>query len=148
MPTQIRQREDKLQPALRSLSNGEFKSRRACARAYDVSESTLRLRQKGGINKRAAQVEKQLLRPEQEHMLADWIIKLDAQGHAPGYDQVREMVRTIRRANGVREPVPKVGENWIKRFKDRNPRVATIIGKPLGAACTHDTSEQVSLSQA
>ncbi|KAH8804870.1 hypothetical protein F5884DRAFT_735556 [Xylogone sp. PMI_703] len=54
-------------------------------------------------------------------MLVNWILDLEAQGHAPTHGQVREIAQ-------------------IQYFKLRNPRVTTILGKALDLAYIKRTS--------
>jgi hypothetical protein len=61
--------EHNIQPVLDALHTRRFTSIRAAARAHNVNYRTLARRAQGGISKREARVEQQLLSSAQEEML-------------------------------------------------------------------------------
>ena len=68
--------------------------------------------------------------PSQEEFLADWIIEEDTRGYPPSHARAREMASRVLRANGDTD---SLGKRWISGFIQRNPRVASIVGKKMEA---------------
>jgi 4-hydroxybenzoate polyprenyltransferase len=120
--------EKSIHAAIQDLKNGVFTSERAAARAYGVPRSTLKDRLRGSTNRIASHEFQQRLSREQEEYLADWIIELDREGNAPSHARVREMASRILRQSGDTQ---SLGKEWIKHFRQRNPRVNTCIGKTI-----------------
>ena len=114
--------EHNIQLALDALHTRRFTSIRAAAHAYNVNYRTLARRAQGGISKREARVEQQLLSEAQEEMLAQWILDLEQAGNAPNHAQLREMASLISRISGGSGTV---GVNWVSRFLSRHPPVHT-----------------------
>ena len=142
MKLKTQQRNQTIQLALTAYSNNEFPSVRACARAFKIPESTLRCRLNGTQESGFAQRTQLLLTREQEQILTQWILGLDAQGHAPAPAQVRDMVQIIRISSGNPQPISPVGQHWITHFKQRNPQIATILGKARDTARIQGTSPE------
>ena len=92
--------EQTIQLALEDLQSHRFSSIRAAARVYNLSHRTLTRRAHGGLSKREARVEQQLLSNTQENMLIRWILDLEQAGNAPNHAQVREMASLISKISG------------------------------------------------
>ena len=69
--------EHNIQLALDDLHASRFTSIRAAARAHNVNYRTLARRAQGGISRREARVEQQLLSGAQEEILVQWILDLE-----------------------------------------------------------------------
>ena len=68
-------REERVQQALGALHDGETTSIRAAARAYNLTELTLRRRYHNTcITRQIAQESRQLLTPAQEDLTVTWIL--------------------------------------------------------------------------
>ena len=126
MPTN----EENIQAAIADLRAGIFTSQRKAARAYDVPESTLRERLQGRLPYAIAHQQQQRLSSEQEEFLVQWILKEDERGYPPSHARAREMATRILRMNGDLNPL---GRRWISHFIERNPRVASVIGRKIHA---------------
>ena len=135
-------RDFSIESALDAYRNGEYNSIRKVARLWNVSEATLRRRLKGAVPKPQAHVTQQLLTSAQEELLVQWILSLEATGYPPAHMQVKEMVRVILRCSGIQDPAP-VGEQWIRRFRLRNPQVATLLSRKMDSQRIEGTSESV-----
>jgi hypothetical protein len=125
------QRESMLQLALADLESGKYTSIRQAAKAYDVPRSTLADRQHGKLPRSAAHEQQQRLTPTQEEFLTEWILEQDLQGCAPSHTRVREMAVRILRMNGDTGPL---GKAWVQKYIQRNPRVKSVVGRPIEAA--------------
>ena len=65
--------------------------------------------------------------PEQDQ-LCGWISEQEACGYAPTHKLVREIAVFMLKVSGDDEPL---GKRWVQNFLKRNPRVATLLGKPI-----------------
>jgi DDE superfamily endonuclease/Tc5 transposase DNA-binding domain/helix-turn-helix, Psq domain len=120
-----------LQQAIQALQTGQCKSQNEAAELFQVKRSTLQNRLKGRLPRNIARRANQRFTLEQETFLVDWILENDAQGFPPTHARMREMAARVLRLQGDSTPL---GKNWITRFLQRNPRVATCIGRSLDTA--------------
>jgi len=124
-------REVAITQAIADYNTGRFSSQRAAAIAYDVPRSTLSGRLKGAMNSSISHHHQQRLSPDQEESLADWILEEDTPGFPPSHARAREMANHILKMNNDQD---LVGKAWILQFIQRNPRVASVIGKKIEAS--------------
>lgn len=103
---------------------------RAAAALYSISEATLRRRLKGGQSRQNARTPQQLLSPEQEDRLVQWILDLEKQGHPPTHAQLREMAQHISIFSGGPS---HFGHKWVSRFLQRQTAIQTKIGCKMDA---------------
>ena len=120
--------EHAIQLAIQEFNSGIFKSRRAAAKAYGVSESTLRNRINGASNSQTSHAHQQRLSPDQESFLVEWILEQDMNYYPPSHARAREMAIRILQSNGDFNPL---GRHWLSQFIRRNPRISSIIGRKL-----------------
>lgn len=102
--------EVRIAAAMEELIGPEKPSFRAMEKKYDVSRRTLARRLEGGISTRIAHHSQQLLAIEQEKELVQWILTLEAEGHAPTHNTIREMVAQIAMESGRANCV---GKKWV-----------------------------------
>jgi Tc5 transposase DNA-binding domain len=76
-------------------------------------ELTLRRRRNYGLSKRDSHAHQQLLSPAQEEVFAHWIVTLEADGHAPTHNTLREMAGQISLENGG---PATMGKKWLRSF--------------------------------
>jgi Tc5 transposase DNA-binding domain len=116
--------------ALAELTGPSNPTIRAIAKKHGVSHQTLQRRLNGGVSRQIARQQQQLLSPEQEQLLVSWILMLEAEGHAPTHDTVREMASQISRFLGGSNTV---GSKWLPRFFTRHPEIHSKLGKSIDA---------------
>jgi Tc5 transposase DNA-binding domain/helix-turn-helix, Psq domain len=92
--------EIRIAEALRELAETPNLSLRAVQKKHGIPRSTLARRLGGGISKKTARQPQQLLTPEQEDLLVHWLLTLEADGHAPTHNTVREMAIQISTFSG------------------------------------------------
>lgn len=131
--------ESQIQQALEALRNQEFPSIRAAARGYNVPESTLRTRLKGVQNRRTTHEYRKRLSVRQQEFLVEWILEQEAQGFPPSHARARDMATRILRMNGDSQ---ELGKKWIHKFIQDNPRIASVVGKPIEAARINGTNPE------
>jgi hypothetical protein len=69
--------EEAIDMACTDLASEKFRSIRAAAAAYGLDHSTLAKRLKNGQTRRVAHSDQQLLSPEQEERVVQWILELE-----------------------------------------------------------------------
>jgi len=132
-------RETRIQDALQGLLSNEYTSIRAAAAANDVDHTTLSRRLKGQVPRAIARESQQLLSNEQEGLLKQWILDLEAQGHAPTFTAIRELATIISTNSGGPN---KIGHNWITRFIQRHPDIHSKVGKKIHAQRLNATTPE------
>ena len=134
--------EAQVQQALNDLRHGVFPSIRATAKAYNLTESTLRRRKNGQtVTRSQARAEQQILSLYQEDMTKSWILYCEQCGFAISHAQLREFVVLLSSSAGG---PTRVGRQWVSRFLSRHPEVKTKIGKKLKVLRTENiTSERL-----
>jgi hypothetical protein len=140
MPRNAPQHEQAFEQAIEDLEKGVFDTIAAAARAYNLDRTTLSRRIKGTTKRSAAHSEQQALSPEQEKLLAQWILQLEDTGHAVGHAQVKEMAVQILRFSGKSHAI---GKNWVTRFLQRHPEIHTKIGKKIDALRLNGTTPEI-----
>lgn len=132
-------RENMIQAAIADFRSGAYPSQRAAAAAYGIPRSTLSTRIAGRQSSRVGHQNQQRLTPAQEEFIADWILEEADRGYPPSHARAREMAARFLRANGDLQPL---GHKWVSHFKERNPRVATVIGRRIEASRIKGTSPE------
>ena len=126
--------------ALVDLQQGRFTSRRACARAYGISEITLRRREQNPSSTRTnAAIPKRSVTPWQEELLSAWILNSEQCGHAVTFTQLREFVTLLNRSSGGTD----CGHNWVGRFLARRPDLRSKIGKKIDTLRIQNTNPEL-----
>jgi hypothetical protein len=123
--------EESMQSAVADIRNGVFTSIRACAKAYGVPRSTLTDRLAHRDTLAITHQRQQRLTPEQEAFIVDWILIEDSAGCPPTHARVRDMAARVLAMNGDTAPL---GKKWVSGFLQRNPRVASRIGRSIERA--------------
>jgi helix-turn-helix, Psq domain len=115
--------------AVAALQNLEYKSIRACAKAYGVPESTLRNRyHRTSTSRQQARQEQQRLSPRHEGLLINWILVSEECGHPVNYPQIREFVTLLSTSSG---DTSSIGVCWVRRFIKRHPELRSKIGRKI-----------------
>ena len=117
------QNESQLELAINAYKNGQFKRVLAAAKAYNVEESTLRRRLRGGGTRQTSQQNNRILLNTEEITLTAWILDLADRGHPLKLCHIEYMANQLLSAR--RGPDSKVGKCWTQRFITRNPEIRT-----------------------
>jgi Tc5 transposase DNA-binding domain len=133
-----------VQAALVDLTKSKYPSLRAAAAAYSLNYTTLANRRREGLNRRREGLNRreshsnqQILSPEQEDRLIQWILNLERQGYAPAHKQVRDMAQKISISSGGSSTLRI---NWIKRFLQRHSSISTKIRRRKDALRIQNTN--------
>jgi hypothetical protein len=109
--------EDRIQLALKAFKNGQFKSIRAAAAAYDVPYRTLTYRINGRKSRTDVPANCQKLSNLEEASLKKWILDMDERGLPPTHATVRKMADLLV---SHQKPSTSTGKNWVSNFIKRH----------------------------
>ncbi|KAM4065836.1 DDE superfamily endonuclease [Hirsutella rhossiliensis] len=88
-------REERVLLAVRAYQQGQFKSTRKAAAAYDVPQSTVSDRLRGVIRRRDVQMNNLKLTATEETALVQWILSMDERGMPPTVAYTRRMANLL-----------------------------------------------------
>ena len=130
-------REVRISAAIKSLKEGKQESIRAAAEAFDIPRSTLYYRYMGErTSHQLAQVNNQLITEVEEKAIVAWCKEQDDRGFPPRLDMVKDMALYVYEKR-TGNKIIKVGKNWIMRFLDRHPDLATKFSTKLDRQRAH-----------
>lgn len=110
-------KEGRLELALQAFKKHQFKSLRAAALAFDVSQDTLRRRLRGTPAQRGSIASARLLTPTEEQTVLEWILSMDRRGMPPTQASVRQIVNLLLAQRGN---LKIAGKCWVVRFINRH----------------------------
>jgi hypothetical protein len=87
--------ESAIQEAIDALDSGQFTSRRAAARHFDVNPNTIGNRMNGKLSCQQAHEKEQNLSSEEEQFLLAWIQTEDLASTSPTYTRIRAMANMM-----------------------------------------------------
>lgn len=129
-----------MQKALKAYRTGAMKSLNKAALGYGYIPSGVQARHKGVPPRRLSHIDDQLLSPEQEDDLADWIVDPDRQHNAPTSVCVREMAEAILSYERINRTI---GKKWHLGSIERIRKVDLLIGKPQKSKRIEQAIEKV-----
>src|ERR1700730_14722947 len=115
MPLPTSEKEGRYLLALNAYRNGQFRTIRAAATAYNVNHNTLMARSKGQPLRVTCPPNGRKLTITEEETLEDWILSLDARGLPPRVQMVSHMANLLLASRGITPP-PTVGQNWATNY--------------------------------
>ncbi len=124
-------REAVIKRALEDLQAQKFGSVAEAAREYGLPTSTLYHRHKGRGNRVVSHAHSQLLTPEEENVLADWVREQDSQGCPPSVEQLEGKVISILELRNDPGTSLHVGVNWTRTFLRRHPELRASHARAL-----------------
>ena len=134
--------EERLQDAISAFQNHEFKSIRAAANAFGISDRTMSRRMSGGLSRAQATELNQILSNAEEKTLVRWISRYTCAGSpiTPAlFLEMAELIRhervrhTSRNSSSTKILAP-IGHEWLYRFINRHPTIRSIQTRQLEAA--------------
>lgn len=136
------EREKRIKEALNALKNKEFCTVHSAARHFEVSHVTLGRRWAGGKSMDEARESQQLLTSAEEKALAERVYQMTVTGHPPPQDLIREIAHELRqyRLIGINDDgiqhvnYEPIGQDWVKRFIKRHPRLKTVYSETIEAS--------------
>jgi hypothetical protein len=118
--------EAQLQEAIIAVENGAAKE--AAAKQFGIPRSTLRDRLNGARTRIQRDFDQQTLSPDQETMLADWIIVQYGLGCALSHRQITLAAAALLKHSGSKKTLSKM---WISKFLSRYPKIKTLTRKRI-----------------
>jgi hypothetical protein len=116
--------EDSIAQALEAVKSKRIKHLRHAARLYDIPQATLQARMHGRVSRQDAQIRNRKLKPTEEKALIQWICSMDERGQPPALAFVRRMADILLAGRGDGSSIV-VGENWVRKFLQRNPQLTS-----------------------
>jgi len=128
-----------VQAAISAIKYKQYPSIRKAAAAFNVPYPTLRGRASGRKSRSSAHEIEQILSAAEEKTLSRWVTRLTRGGFPATPALVVEMAEEIRRGRirlSKTEPqsLRPIGENWLDRFKNRNPEIAGVWTRQIDTA--------------
>jgi hypothetical protein len=116
---QLAQNEGRIALAVQAYQGGQFSSTKACADAYDISDTTLRRRVKG-TNARSDSIPiNRKLTTTEESTLIEWILSIDQRGLLVRSDSIRQIANLLLQKRS-RDNTLTVGKQWVYNFVRRH----------------------------
>ena len=110
--------------AIQAFRLNRIQSLRAASKAYDVPFSSLQKRYSGVQSRQETRPVSCKLTQNEEDVLLQRILDLDAQGFPPRLDIVRDIANIIL-SSRTKQPPLIVGKNWVNNFIKRQPSLQT-----------------------
>jgi hypothetical protein len=111
--------------------NAAETSIRASAAKYNVPYTTLRDRLAGTHSRQESHQNQQILLFDEEISIVKWIQQMDDWGFPPKISVVKEMAGHLAQTRATGH---KLGRNWLSRFLERHPEVASRFADRLDRA--------------
>jgi hypothetical protein len=129
MPQQIQedkaQQEGRIELALQAYKDGQFRSLRRAADAYNVCSRKLQRRYNGTLARADTRPYCQKLTATEEHTIVRYILDLDSRGFAPRLCEVADMADKLLAARSGK----LVGKNWAERFVTRTDELKMAFNR-------------------
>jgi len=127
-PRKKNEAEECIQKAIEHYRHSDEPSIRVSGEKYGGAYSTLRGRLKGRVSWEVGHHKLQVMTEYEERSIVRWCERLDEWGHPAWLDLVKSMAQAIV-ARRLKDH--SVGKNWITRFLNRHPALATKLSTRL-----------------
>jgi hypothetical protein len=129
--------EEDVTDALNALVNGEYKSIRKAAIAFQIPFTTLQKRQKNQKSYSESHVSQQLLAPIEETALENRIYRAAKLGAPITLQLVKILaseIQTKRSSKNDENELSPISDRWVDRFRTRHPRIKTCFSRTIDTA--------------
>jgi hypothetical protein len=129
--------EEDITNALNTLVNGEYKSVRKAAIAFQIPPSTLHDRLKKSKSRTESHVSQQLLTTIEETTLESRIYRAAKLGAPVTLHLVEIMASEIQSERSSRnheDELSLISDKWVDRFRTRHPRIETCFSRTINTA--------------
>lgn len=124
-PREDDKREELIQKAIKALQGGLEGGVPAAVEIYGIPRTTLYYRLSGARQSRVkAHEDQQRLTEPEEKAIVKFCFEMDDRGFPPRLDHVKDMALNLEQNRIGKEPGP-MGKNWISRFLNRHPALAS-----------------------
>jgi hypothetical protein len=129
--------EEDVTKASNALVNGEYKSIRKAAIAFQIPSLTLHDRRKKSKSRTESHVSQQILRPIEETTLENWIYRAAKLGAPVTLQLVKILASEIqseRGSNYDQNESSSISDRWVDRFRTRYPQIETCFSRTIDTA--------------
>jgi hypothetical protein len=129
--------EEDVTNALDTLVNGEYKSIRKAAIAFQILFTTLQNRQKKSKSRIESHVSQQLLAPIEEAILESSIYQAAKLGTLVTLHLVKILASEIQSEQSLKNDeneLSPISDQWVDRFRTRHPRIKTCFSHTIDTA--------------
>ena len=123
--------------AVTAYRNNEYPSIRATARAFSLSDRTLRRYLSDGVSRARSHVSEQYLSPAEEKVLVKYILRPDSFGNPISPASTRQLAYEIRlsreKPSASTTPPPFPGKHFVDRLRGRYPVIKSAYTRQLEA---------------
>ena len=128
----------RIEKTLEKLSNDQFQSIHAAARANNVSHVTLLRRMDGGKSTAESREPQQILTIPEENALAECITQLAILGHSLKHPFIHELVEEIQSSrhnpSEIFSSQSSIGDSWVQHFIHRHSEFETACSQTIKVA--------------
>jgi len=125
----------KVLEAITAYRDREYPSIRAAARAFSISERTLRRYLNGGVTRATSHIAEQYLSPAEEDVLIKYILRLDSLGNPISPAFTRKLAYEIRvnrlKLSTSTSPPPFPGIHFVDRLRRRYPTIRSAYTRTI-----------------
>ena len=137
----------KVSDAIIAYRNRKYSSIRATARAFSLSDRTLRRYLDGGVSRAISYEYEQYLSPAEEKILIKYILRLDSLGNSISPAFTRNLTYEIRLSRPTLSSTPPTtpfpGTYFVDRLRRRHPTIKGAYTRQLEAGRVVGTSYSV-----
>jgi len=116
-------KEKRLELAIKAFHKGQFPSKTACAKAFDVPPRTLMTRLNGTVSRQHTIANCRKLSNTEEESLKNWILDMDKRGLPLQVSNVRHLAQLLLSARSKPSKDISISEKWVSRFIQRHPEL-------------------------
>jgi len=139
------EKEQNLAKALAGLADGTYSNVHQASLAMGAPRRTLTRRYNGGRTRREAQVKRQALSSEEEHVLVKWVERLSCTGNPVHYSFLCDLADEIRKPHVELggSTATQLGKHWVSCFLARHPSLQSKVAKSIEVARKEVTEKQL-----
>ena len=116
-------KEKRLELAIEAFHKGQFPSKTACAKAFDVPPRTLMTRLDGTVSRQHTIANCRKLSNTEEESLKNWILDMDKRGLPLQVSNVRHLAQLLLSARSKPSKDISISEKWVSRSIQRHPEI-------------------------
>ena len=113
----------RLELAIEAFYKGQFSSKTACAKAFDVPPRTLMTRLNGTVSRQHSVANSRKLSNTEEESLKNRILDMDKRGLPLQISNVRHLAQLLLSARSKPSKDLSISAKWVSRFIQRHPEL-------------------------
>lgn len=116
-------KEQRMEWAHEAFHKGQFKSKTACTKAFDLNENTFRNRLNGISSRKDSIANSRKLSDLEEETLSKWILDMAERGLPPQISRVRYLAKLLLSARLKNPSTAFISKRWVSQFVERPPEI-------------------------